>query len=292
MPIQFACPACGKQTTVADQYAGQSGPCASCGKQVTVPFAAGAAAHPGYKSSGSGGGAAAGVGVIVLVVMLVIGGVVVVCGGVGVALLLPAVQQAREAARRMQSSNNMTQIVLSMHMYHDVHKEFPPAVVKDAEGKPLYSGLVLLLPYMEQAPLYDRFDKSKAWDSPENMPFSSMTVPMFLDPANPSTNMGRTDYVLISGTGSILEDKPGMKHSMDTIVDGTSNTMLVMEIKGNASWAAPTTWDINQPLNGNHPNVVIVGFADGSVKNISKNIDPGTLRKLTEKADGQAVPNF
>jgi hypothetical protein len=291
MPIQFACPACGKQTTVADQYAGQSGPCASCGKQVTVPFAAGGTTYSGYKSSGAAG-AAAGAGVIVLVVMLVLGGVVLVCGGVGVAIALPAVQQAREAARRMQSTNNMKQIVLAMHTYHDVHREFPPAIVRDADGKPLYSGLVLLLPHLEQRPLYDRFDKTKAWDSPENMPFSSMTIPMFLDPANPSTNMGRTDYLLISGKGSALEDTPGVKHSLDSILDGTSNTILVMEVKGTASWAAPNTWDINQPLNGNHPNVVIVGFADGSVKTINKNIDPGTLQKLTEKADGQAIPNY
>src|SRR5688572_6683630 len=147
MPIQFACPSCGKQTTVADQYAGQSGPCAGCGKQVTIPFAAGPVAYPGYKGP-SGAGVAAGAGAGILVVFLVIGGVVLVCGGVLVALLLPAVQSAREAARRMQSTNNMKQIVLAMHMYHDVHKEFPPAVVKDADGKPLYSGLVCLLPYL------------------------------------------------------------------------------------------------------------------------------------------------
>jgi Protein of unknown function (DUF1559) len=291
MPIQFACPACGNQTTVADEYAGQTGPCAKCGKQITVPFAAGSGTYPAYQKPSGAAGAGIGIGLI----LVILGGVVVaVCGigGVLVALLLPAVQQAREAARRMQSANNLKQIGIAMHMYHGIHKEFPPAVVRDADGKPLYSGMVLLLPMLEQQPLYDRFDKSKAWDSPENQPYSNMGLPMLLDPSNPSTMSNRTDYLLISGRGSVLEDTPGMKHGIDKIVDGTSNTMLVIEVKGNASWAAPNTWDISQPFDGSHPGVVQAVFADGSVHALSKQIAPETLRRLVERADGQPLPDF
>jgi hypothetical protein len=289
MPIQFACPACGKQTTVADQYAGQSGPCAGCGKQITIPFAAGPVAYPGYKGP-SGAGVAAGAGAGILVVLLVVGAVVLVCGGVLVALLLPAVQQAREAARRMQSTNNMKQILIAMHTYHDTYKEFPPAVVKDASGKPLYSGMVCLLPFLEQQPLYDRFQKDKAWDSPENLTLSGITLPMLTDPSNPDATAGRTDYLLISGPGSVLEDTPGMKHGLQNITDGTSNTIVLMEVKGKGSWAAPNTWDLGKPLDGSHPQVVIVGFADGSVRTIRRDINPQTLRLMVEQNDGQALP--
>src|SRR4029079_17896598 len=99
MPIAYSCPHCGKQFSVADQYAGQSGPCAACGKPITVPLTA---AAPGYAPS-TVAGAGAGIAVAVVVV-LVVG---VLCSGVLVALLLPAVQAAREAARRTQSTNNM-----------------------------------------------------------------------------------------------------------------------------------------------------------------------------------------
>src|SRR5258706_8959054 len=143
MPIQFSCPYCGKPTTVADQYAGQTGPCAACGKPITIPFA-GVGGPPSYAPMGPATAAAgAGIGVFLVVGMVAL----VLCGGILVALLLPAVQQAREAARRMQSTNNVKQIVLALHTYHDVYQCFPPAVVKDKEGKPLYSGMVCLLPY-------------------------------------------------------------------------------------------------------------------------------------------------
>src|SRR4029079_12683704 len=98
MPIPYSCPHCGKQFSVAEQYAGQTGPCAACGKPITIPGAVGGYA---YKPQPSGGGGALSVIAIVLVVL------VVLCGGGGVALLLPAVQAAREAARRAQSTNNL-----------------------------------------------------------------------------------------------------------------------------------------------------------------------------------------
>src|SRR5262245_40841618 len=136
MPISYSCPHCGKQFSVAEQFAGQTGPCAACGKPITIPAAIGGYAYKPQAASGGGGGLA-----VIAIVLVVL---VVFCGGAGVALLLPAVQAAREAARRAQSSNNLKQIGLALHNYHSVHNTFPPAVVTDASGKPLYSGRVLL----------------------------------------------------------------------------------------------------------------------------------------------------
>src|SRR5687768_4677827 len=82
--------------------------------------------------------------------------VVIAIIGVLVALLLPAVQAAREAARRSQCSNNLKQIGLAFHNFHDVRNSFPPLRIAGAEG--WASCWVLILPYMEQNAAYDAWD--------------------------------------------------------------------------------------------------------------------------------------
>ena len=85
-----------------------------------------------------------------------------------IALLLPAVQQAREAARRTQCKNNLHQLGLALHNYHDEYQCFPPAYTVDPDGKPLHSWRTLILPYLEHGPLYATIDLSKPWDDPAN----------------------------------------------------------------------------------------------------------------------------
>ena len=85
-----------------------------------------------------------------------------VCAG----LLLPAVQAAREAARRMSCSNNIKQIGLAMQNYHTAYGTLPPAYTVDAQGRPLHSWRTLILPFIEQQALYGEIDLSKPWNDP------------------------------------------------------------------------------------------------------------------------------
>ena len=77
-----------------------------------------------------------------------------------IALLLPAVQQAREAARRTQCKNNLKQFGLAIHNYHDVHKTFPPGWIQQAtaQDRANYAWCTYVLPYIDQAPLYNLLD--------------------------------------------------------------------------------------------------------------------------------------
>ncbi len=115
--------------------------------------------------------------------------VVIAIIGILVALLLPAVQSAREAARRIQCSNNIKQIALSVHTYHDSFRSLPAAGRgygmcngTPANGEVKNSnGLVGLLPFMEQQPLYDRFNHLEAY-SASNIRSAGTVV------GNPATN--------------------------------------------------------------------------------------------------------
>jgi len=240
MPIAFSCPHCGHATQAADHFAGQTGPCASCGAQVTIPFPSGKPGNDsrGVTSSSSSTGT-------VIVVALVAGlGIMIVCGGV-VALLLPSLDTPREASRRMQCSNNLKQIGLAMHNYHEVYKTLPPAVIADEEGKPIRSWRVLILPFMEQQPLYQRYDFNEPWDAPENQFAVDTALPVYVCPSDPASTATPTDtsYFVLTGPGTIFED--GESPGFANILDGTSNTVMAVEMRGaGINWCEPKDLDI------------------------------------------------
>lgn len=216
------------------------------------------------------------------------------CVGILVGLLLPAVQAAREAARRMQCSNNMKQIGLAMHNYHDVYKAFPPAYTTDASGKPLHSWRTLLLPFIEQNALYTQIDLNKPWDDPVNLPFSQVAIPTFSCPSGHTDSPEKTCYqVVLDPSGIFSGPVPCALH---TITDGTSNTLLVVETDtANAvPWMAPD--DIDLPtfvargqVRSHHAGGGNVAMADGAVMFLSNTVDPTAAAGMVTKAGGETV---
>lgn len=201
--------------------------------------------------------------------------------GVLAALLLPAVQSAREAARRAQTANNLKQIGLAMHNYHDAYGAFPTRCIRDKEGKPLLSWRVAILPFLDQQPLYQQFHLDEPWDSEHNRTLLEKMPTVYSNPNAPSQDA--TVYLAIDGEGSIFSGDRGTRIS--AIRDGTSNTILAIE--ANADHAVPWTkpvdleFDASQPFRGLgqlRPLGFNVLFADGSVQFLQNSIDPETLR--------------
>ena len=125
-----------------------------------------------------------------------------------IALLLPAVQQAREAARRTQCKNCQKQIALALHNYLDVHRVFPPgnvlAVTNGSNGNQLGWG-TMVLPFLDQAPLYNQIDKSESWNSCanrlgyrqiQNVPnhWAQTVLPAFLCPSDTGGGLCHDDW--------------------------------------------------------------------------------------------------
>jgi prepilin-type processing-associated H-X9-DG protein len=292
MSISFTCPSCGQTSVVGDEFGGQTGPCRSCGKTVTVPL--GKATH--VPSSSSSGGTFAAVGVIIAVVG--IGGVM--CAGILVALLLPAVQAARTAARRAASQNNMKQIGLAFHNYHDTYRVLPAAYQVDAEGKRTMSWRVAILPFLEQQQVFERYKSDQAWDSAVNQAVANMVIPTYKNPADGKGGMSETSYMVITGPGTLFEE--GKQFTFTDVTDGLSNTILAVEVVGTGTnWAEPKDLDINtmamkinsggaNSIGSPSPGGANVLFADGSVRFLSNNVLEQTLKAMITRNGGEVVP--
>ncbi|QDT97053.1 DUF1559 family PulG-like putative transporter [Gimesia aquarii] len=234
---------------------------------------------------------------VLWIVVAVAGGGFVLVILILMALLLPAVQQARDAARRSMSKNNMKQIGLALHNYHDVFSQFPPGGTATADGKPYHSWQTAILPFVDQAPLYNDIDFDVAWDDPSNQIIFEQEIPTYLNPSieekiSPD-GLGLSHYV-----GNELVMKKNGNIGIRDMTDGTSNTILAVETGQNFKpWGDPTS--IAKPTEimgqgkkssfrgGNH---VLMG--DGSVRFVSENIDPETLKNLSIPNDGKAIGEF
>ncbi len=206
--------------------------------------------------------------------------VVIAIIAVLIALLLPAVQQAREAARRTQCKNNLKQFGLALHNYESSHRVFPPAAISvDANLEVYATAHVMLMPYYDQANLETLWNK--------DLPFQNQSpgvlktiVPMFLCPSNSKepvfelavlamigypTMYGTTDYVYSKGPSDgwcLAPHKPpanvqgafwvneGIRFGR--VTDGTSNSFCMGEGAGGDAWplchGAGCTTVFNGPL--------------------------------------------
>lgn len=182
--------------------------------------------------------------------------VVIAIIGILIALLLPAVQAAREAARRSQCSNNLKQFGLALHNYHDTYKAFPAGAGPGVRPNPsstahqgwnAWGGIAGLLPFIEQAPLADLIVWDIYWNDTGsgNRVVADTLIPSFQCPSDPGFmldygNMGSISYNLCHGPAAEWEvgrrGQAGLFenqvwYTMASIKDGTSNTIAMAECR-------------------------------------------------------------
>lgn len=229
---------------------------------------------------------------------------VFVLGLVGVGVLycmwvLYAVDNAKFEARRTSSAHNLKSIALAMHAYHDEHGSFPRAHWTLPSGERIRSWRVALLPYLEQKDVFDAIQQDEPWNAEANQQAYRYRPSIYRMPLDQDRSDFDTDYLVITGPGTLFEDGRDMR--MSACTDGPANTILAVEVlKSGVHWAEPRDLDIRTmilKINGGGakgicspwPGGAHVAFADGSVRFLDDKTLEANLRAMISRNGDELV---
>ena len=210
-----------------------------------------------------------------------------------IGFLWPVITNVRNAAQRSASVNNLKQIGLAMHNYHDTNGHFPSAVILGPDGKTPHSWRVALLPYLEHDELYKAYKFDEPWDSANNKKVLAKMPKVFS--AIPTEGGTSSSYFVISGNDTAFPGERAIR--MTDIFDGLSNTIMAVEAKRDIPWTKPEDiqYDAKKPLSmpgGFFPEGFNAVLCDGSVRFLPKSIAEPILRALYTRGGGEVIPNF
>jgi type II secretory pathway pseudopilin PulG len=289
MSILIVCPHCGHQAEAADEYAGETGPCAGCGAEVTAPRSA---AADDRKSNSS---VATGVVIALVLAVLVALAVVIV---VGVVVALPSVQRVRQTAQQEASAANLQLIAQALLAYQAQFGTFPPAYTVDNAGRPLHSWRVLILPFLGAEDVYHQIDLAQPWDAAANQ-YAAGQMPWVYAAPPGSTGQTTTDYLAVVGPRTLFTGSQGVP--LKDVTDGPHVTIAVVETSGSGiHWMEPLDLDASQldpTINGTVGNSISSSWggganvvtADGTPHFLPDETDAATVQALLTRDGNESV---
>ena len=240
---------------------------------------------------------------------IILGSINMVVAPVLVGLMLPAVQAAREAARRTGCMSNARMLGLGMMNAESAHQLIPAAIV-DTNGKPLLSWRVAILPYLEESELYSRFHLDEPWDSEHNRALIPLMPSCFVCPSTPlDSTAGRTTYLAAAGPGMALAS-PSVKKAIGSgvtlrgvpatsITDGMSKTVLILEVppENAVPWTKPEDFNTAPDQaaarlfsGASHAaGIHTLLFGDTHLDMVTPDVDPTVLAAILTRAGGEAA---
>ncbi len=211
-------------------------------------------------------------------------------------MLAPPIRKTLQDTQRRSRVNKYKQIALAMLNYESANKCYPPRCSVSEDGKPLLSWRVHILPYLEQGALYDRFHLDEPWDSEHNKQLIPLMPEVYADPdpALADRNaQGRTTFVVPTGPGTVFESMEGTP--IKDVTDGTSNTILLIEVKPSAApvWTRPRDWTPSavpyEMLRRDDRDWITAGYCDGHVQILPLSTPIEKLRALITRAGGEVI---
>lgn len=223
-------------------------------------------------------------------------------------LFLPALSRAREAARRTQCRNNLKQISIALLNYHDKFGCYPLAFLRDAQGSPTLSWRVVILPYIDESRLFDKFDLSEPWNGPHNRTLTEKMPPVYACPSDSPDETKHTSYVGVVGQETVWPEVGSLAKA--EILDGLENTIQLVEIaRSDIVWTEPKELPFEAIHAGINPQSglgisslhsqpsgimsresgVNAAFADGRVHFLDAGLNPATLAAMLTRSGGESV---
>ena len=210
-----------------------------------------------------------------------------IAGGIGASQ--EAFKMGRAPRQRGGKDMSLKQIGLAMHNHHSAYKKLPAAVNRDADGKPLLSWRVHILPFIEQQGLYKEFHLDEPWDSEHNIKLLDRMPEVYSHP-DFETAAGKTVFQVPIGDGLMFNVEKQTRFR--DILDGLSNTIMVVTTDADAAveWSKPQDLeiDLENPSKslGMVDGSVSVLMGDGAVRSV---IDDDNLSKLFTKAGKEII---
>lgn len=208
------------------------------------------------------------------------------------AVILPAVLQAREAARRSQSLNNLKQLGIAMHNYHETFELFPPGGTFAADGTPHHSWTLAILPYMVASPFYNQIDMNRPWNDPVNRRLfqgaQRYAAVNLLDPSVTEERTAPGGYAVHYAPNQRLLLRNSSVRLRD-IPDRAQTLLLADAYGGFAAFGDPVQWrDASLPLRESirgfghvaRPDVTAVLYVDGRAAFVPNAFDPAVQSRL------------
>jgi prepilin-type processing-associated H-X9-DG protein len=216
------------------------------------------------------------------------------------ALLLPMISAARSAARRNSCNGHLKQLGIALLNYESTYKCFPPAYISDAEGKPMHSWRVLLLPYLEGQKLYKKYDFDEPWNGPHNRQLAGEMDSIYRCP-EATGDPQETSYVAVVDPETGWPGATPIK--IRDMKDGTSKTIAIVEVANSGiTWMEPRDMTLTEALRGINPlgpglkissdhadGGANVGYFDAHVSFLPNGLSPDVLRGLFTASGGETI---